>query len=69
MEFLGEMTLALVQRNLVVLVGDRDKSTGVDEVLGDRRVSPKARVVKGRVPVLVDGVDVRLVPQKLAKEK
>ena len=59
--------LALVQRHVLVLVGDGDAAPRVDEVLRHPLVAPETRVVQRRVAVLVDGVHLRAVPQQLPR--
>ena len=64
---LGHPSRAFVERTLAILVFDGDESAVLDQFLSDLFVAPEARVVQGRVAVLVDEVDVGLVLQQLEK--
>ena len=58
------MSSTLVQRSFLIFVLYSDQGPCLDKILGNVCVAPEAGVVQRSVAVLVDAVDLRLLPDE-----
>lgn len=62
---LGYDASSFIERSVAVLVGDGYESTGCDQFIRDRLISPEASVMQGSVPMFVCDVYVGAVSKQL----